>query len=153
MREDKFVDPRQPSPIDVHVGRLVRVQRMARGLTQTELGNRIGVTFQQVQKYESGTNRISLDRLVQVGRALDVDVRYLLPGQALPVQTSTPKEQAALADAVRMLGVSGAMRLLKAFALLPTKPPSLRESIVEMVEKIAAASSKTIATAKKADGA
>src|SRR5262249_24930556 len=59
--------PRRPDNIDVEVGRLVRVQRIARGLSQTELGNQIGVTFQQVQKYESGANRISMGRLTRIG--------------------------------------------------------------------------------------
>jgi transcriptional regulator with XRE-family HTH domain len=56
------IDPRQPDSTDVEVGRLVRALRMSRGLSQTELANRIGVTFQQVQKYESGANRISILR-------------------------------------------------------------------------------------------
>jgi len=137
----KVPDPRQADSVDVDVGRLVRVQRIARGLSQTELATRIGVTFQQVQKYESGANRISMGRLVRIGRVLGVEVTYLLggSGQAASTQAPNPKEQAKLADAVYMLGRIGAMRLLRAFLAIPTKPPSLRESIVEMVEKTAAA--------------
>jgi transcriptional regulator with XRE-family HTH domain len=144
-------DPRQPNPVDVDLGRLVRLQRMARGLSQTELANRIGVTFQQVQKYESGANRISIGRLVRIGRVLGVEVTYLLAGsgQAVPGRASDPKEQARLADGLRMLGRIGALRLLRAFAALPTKPPSLREGIVEMVEKTAAASGKQVVRQKK----
>src|SRR5215475_9942389 len=56
------IDPRKADSTDVEVGRLVRALRMSRGLTQTDLANRIGVTFQQVQKYEVGTNRISIGR-------------------------------------------------------------------------------------------
>jgi transcriptional regulator with XRE-family HTH domain len=148
---DKVVDPRRPNSVDVDVGRLVRVQRMARGLSQTELANRIGVTFQQVQKYESGANRISMGRLVRVGRALGVDVTYLLGGGGLaaPAQASNSQGQAKRADAVRMLGLIGAMRLLRAFTALPTKPPNLRESIVEMVEKTAAVAGKQVARQQK----
>ena len=135
-------DPRRPDNIDVEVGRLVRVQRIARGLSQTELGNQIGVTFQQVQKYESGANRISMGRLTRIGRVLGVDVTYLLGGsrRAAPAAVaSNPKEQAKFAAAVGMLGRIGALRLLKAFVAIPAKPVGLRESIVQMVEGAATA--------------
>src|SRR5437016_3715043 len=71
-------NPRQPDDVDVEVGRRVRVERIARGLSQTELANKIGVTFQQLQKYESGGNRISMGRLIRIGRAFGVGVGYLL---------------------------------------------------------------------------
>jgi transcriptional regulator with XRE-family HTH domain len=136
-------DPRRPDNVDVEVGRLVRVQRIARGLSQTELGNEIGVTFQQVQKYESGANRISMGRLTRIGRVLRVDVTYLLGAdrRATPVATN-PKEQAKFSEAVGMLGRIGALRLLKAFSAIPKNPPALRESIVHMVEGAAAASKR-----------
>ena len=136
-------DPRRPDNIDVEVGRLVRVQRIARGLSQTELGNQIGVTFQQVQKYESGANRISMGRLTRIGRVLGVDVTYLLGASrraAPPTAAINPKDQAKFSEAVGMLGKIGALRLLKAFAAIPKKPAGLRESIVHMVEGAATAS-------------
>jgi transcriptional regulator with XRE-family HTH domain len=143
------VDPRRPDNVDVEVGRLVRVQRISRGLSQTELGNEIGVTFQQVQKYESGANRISMGRLTRIGRVLGVDVTYLLGAsrRATPVATN-PKEQAKFSEAVGMLGRIGALRLLKAFSAIPNKPPALRESIVQMVEGAAAASKREAARKK-----
>jgi transcriptional regulator with XRE-family HTH domain len=145
------VDPRRPDKIDVEVGRLVRVQRISRGLSQTELGNQIGVTFQQVQKYESGANRISMGRLTRIGRVLGVDVTYLLGAsrRATPVATN-PKEQAKFSEAVGMLGRIGALRLLRAFTAIPQKPPTLRESIVQMVEGAATASKREAAKKKKA---
>jgi transcriptional regulator with XRE-family HTH domain len=129
-------DPRSPDNIDIEVGRLVRVQRIARGLSQTDLGNEIGVTFQQVQKYESGANRISMGRLTRIGRVLGVDVTYLLGAsrRSTPAAASNPKEQAKFAEGIAMLGRIGALRLLKAFAALPEKPPALRESVVNLVE-------------------
>ena len=137
-------DPRQPDSVDVEVGRRVRVERMARGLSQTELANRIGVTFQQVQKYETGGNRISMERLTRIGRVFGVNVTYLLAGghKTQPVGAN-PKDQAKSSEAMRMLGRIGAIWLLKAFAAIPTKPPALRESIVQMVEDTAAASRLT----------
>src|ERR1700732_852024 len=101
-------DPRRPDNVDVEVGRLVRVQRIARGLSQTELGNEIGVTFQQVQKYESGANRISMGRLTRIARVLRITVSYLLAGSRQAASArATHKEEAKLAEAIRMLGRIG----------------------------------------------
>jgi transcriptional regulator with XRE-family HTH domain len=137
-------DPRRPDNIDVEVGRLVRVQRISRGLSQTELGNQIGVTFQQVQKYESGANRISMGRLTRIGRVLGVHVTYLLGAnrRGAPSAPVNPKDQAKYSEAVGMLGKIGALRLLKAFNAIPNKPAGLRESIVNMVEGAAAAAAR-----------
>jgi transcriptional regulator with XRE-family HTH domain len=137
-------DPRRPDNIDVEVGRLVRVQRITRGLSQTELGNQIGVTFQQVQKYESGANRISMGRLTRISRVLGVHITYLLGASRRPAPTApiNPKDQAKFSEAVGMLGKIGALRLLKAFEAIPKKPVGLRESIVQMVEGAATASAR-----------
>ena len=138
-------DPRRPDNVDVEVGRLVRVQRIAKGLSQTELGNQIGVTFQQVQKYESGANRISMGRLTRISRVLGVEVTYLLGASRRSAPSTTvisAKDQAKFSEAVGMLGKIGALRLLKAFTAIPKKPAGLRESIVQMVEGAAAASAR-----------
>jgi transcriptional regulator with XRE-family HTH domain len=139
-------DPRQPDSVDVEVGRRVRVERIARGLSQTELAKQIGVTFQQVQKYEKGRNRISMGRLARIGHLFGVDVTYLLgaSGGKKPPAIADPRERANASEVMRMLGRSGALRLLRAFVAIPTKPPVLRESILQTVEGIAsAATSKT----------
>ncbi len=65
-----------PSPVDVHVGARLRLRRTLLGMNQTKLGDALGVTFQQVQKYENGTNRISASRLFALSRLLDVPVEY-----------------------------------------------------------------------------
>src|ERR1700751_1602844 len=120
------VDPRKADSTDVEVGRLVRALRMSRGLSQTELGNQIGVTFQQVQKYECGANRISMGRLTRVAKLFNVSVPYLLESskQARVLKSST-KHHADYTEALGMLGRIGAVRLLKAFAAIPAKPASL----------------------------
>jgi transcriptional regulator with XRE-family HTH domain len=136
----KTNDPRSPDTTDIDVGRFVRVERMARGLSQTDLANKIGVTFQQVQKYENGNNRISMGRLTRIAKVFDVNVTYLLGGsrETSPARLRI-KDQAKLAEATRMLGRIGALRLLRAFTALPTKPPGLRESILHVVEGAAVA--------------
>jgi transcriptional regulator with XRE-family HTH domain len=133
--------PRSPDNVDVEVGRLVRVERIARGLSQTRLGDQIGVTFQQVQKYESGVNRISMGRLTRIARVVKVDVTYLLGGSRRTARTPAQslKERAKVSEALRMLGRIGALRLLRAFAAIPVETPRLRESIVQIVEGAAAA--------------
>ena len=71
---------KQPDPIDVHVGGRVRARRKMLGLSQTQLGNGLGVSFQQVQKYERGANRIGASRLFKISKALDVQVGYFFEG-------------------------------------------------------------------------
>jgi transcriptional regulator with XRE-family HTH domain len=135
------IDPRQPDSTDVEVGRLVRALRMSRGLTQTDLANRVGVAFQQVQKYELGTNRISIGRLTKIAKLFGVSVPYLLDGNKQAAEQKS-KNSADYTDVLEMLGRIGAQRLLKAFAAIPAKPASLRESIVEIVEYTAATAAR-----------
>ncbi len=67
---------RAPNPVDIHVGTRVRLRRTLLGMTQTGLGQAIGLTFQQVQKYERGVNRIGSSRLYDLARVLDVPVNF-----------------------------------------------------------------------------
>ena len=69
-----------PDPIDVHVGQRVRARRKMMGYSQTQLGKELGVTFQQVQKYERGMNRIGSSRLFRIAAALDVPISYFFEG-------------------------------------------------------------------------
>jgi transcriptional regulator with XRE-family HTH domain len=84
----------KPSPIDVHVGSRVRLRRTLLGMSQERLGNAIGLTFQQVQKYERGANRIGASRLFDLSRVLDVPVSFffddLNPGITASVDEGTP---------------------------------------------------------------
>ena len=142
------VDPRKADSTDVEVGRLVRALRMSRNLSQTDLANHIGVTFQQVQKYETGVNRISMGRLTRVAKLFKVSVPYLLGGsnQAGLKSSATNTDYA---KNLEMLGRIGAQRLLKAFAAIPAKPASLRENIVRVVEGAAAATAARGETGRK----
>lgn len=76
-KRDRHIAQRDgPNPIDVHVGRRLRDRRLSLEMTQEELGAKIDVSFQQIQKYERGTNRISVTRLLRLAAALDADVSY-----------------------------------------------------------------------------
>ena len=79
-----------PSPVDVHVGARLRVRRTLLGMTQTKLGDRLGVSFQQMQKYEKGTNRISSSRLYDLARVLDVPIEFFFDDMHIAVEASSP---------------------------------------------------------------
>lgn len=81
----------EPHSVDVHVGKTIRIQRLLRKVSQTELGDRVGVTFQQIQKYEKGSNRVSASMLVEIAGALKVDVRTFFDDlSTLTMPTTTP---------------------------------------------------------------
>jgi transcriptional regulator with XRE-family HTH domain len=79
-----------PSPVDVHVGARLRVRRTLLGMSQTTVGEAIGLTFQQVQKYEKGTNRISASRLYDLSRLLDVPIQHFFDDMPAAVAASSP---------------------------------------------------------------
>jgi transcriptional regulator with XRE-family HTH domain len=74
-----------PSPVDLHVGARVRLRRTLLGMSQEKLGNAVGLTFQQIQKYERGANRIGASRLFDMSRVLDVPVPFFF--DEMPVET------------------------------------------------------------------
>ncbi len=79
-----------PSPVDVHVGARVRLRRTLLGMTQSKLGDALGLTFQQIQKYERGTNRIGSSRLYDLSRVLDVSVEHFFEDMSADVAASPP---------------------------------------------------------------
>jgi transcriptional regulator with XRE-family HTH domain len=81
----------KPNPIDVHVGRRLRLRRTLLGMSQERLGELLGLTFQQVQKYERGVNRIGSSRLFELGQILDVPVSFFFDD--LPAGVGTPSNQ------------------------------------------------------------
>lgn len=72
--------PKKPDPIDVHVGRRVRIRRVLQGLSQSALAEQLELTFQQLQKYEKGTNRISASKLWRIAQALDAPIAWFFEG-------------------------------------------------------------------------
>ena len=88
-----------PHPVDVHVGARVRVRRTLLGMSQTTLGEAIGLTFQQVQKYERGANRIGASRLFDLSQLLDVPVEYFFNDMPAEVAASSPAQSRRRAKA------------------------------------------------------
>jgi transcriptional regulator with XRE-family HTH domain len=115
---------------DAEVGRRVRARRLERGITQTELATRIGVTFQQVQKYEKGVNRIGAGRLQRIAEALEVPVTFFFGGNETPVTAASGDD----ASVFGYLQTSGAIRIVKAFYRI--KDRRTRQLLVELAERI-----------------
>jgi transcriptional regulator with XRE-family HTH domain len=117
---------KRPSSIDIAVGRNVRIWRMAKGLSQAQLANRLGVTFQQVQKYEVGANRIGTGRLVKLAAILGIPIAALFDG----TEGSDPSR-----SLLALIADKRAFRLARAFAAI--EDSTLRLALANLVEKIA----------------
>ena len=89
----------KPNPIDIHVGSRVRLRRTLLGMSQEKLGEAIGLTFQQVQKYERGENRIGSSRLFDLARVLDVPVAYFFEDMSADTAARTPSRIKGLGEA------------------------------------------------------
>ena len=125
-----------PNPIDKHVGSRVRMRRMMLAMSQEKLGDALGLTFQQVQKYEKGTNRISASRLQQVCHTLQVPVAFFFEGApSLQGQDGPRADAPSPAYVSDFLATSEGLSLTKAFMRI--KQPKLRRRIVDLVEEIA----------------
>ncbi|HXW24993.1 MAG TPA: helix-turn-helix domain-containing protein [Xanthobacteraceae bacterium] len=122
---------KKPDLIDVEVGQRIRIQRLAAGLSQSELAERIGVTFQQVQKYEKGANRVGAGRLTKIARVLNVSVGSFFDGR----ETIDQVAQQGLESPLAAMAQPYAYRLLRAYAAITD--PGLRQTIVEFVERTA----------------
>jgi transcriptional regulator with XRE-family HTH domain len=117
-----------PDPIDVAVGLRLRTLRKSRGMSQEQLGRALGITFQQIQKYERGTNRISASMLVKSARALDVAPTSLLPEEGEPA----PKSPAIMALIAQL---RGAEELIESYSRI--KSPRLRRALLQMSRSLA----------------
>ena len=126
-----------PNPIDKHVGSRVRMRRMMLGMSQEKLGDALELTFQQVQKYEKGTNRIGASRLQQISHILQVPVAFFFEGAPhFPGGGRAGLEDAPSPTYVSdFLATSDGLSLTKAFMRIPDA--KLRRRIVDLVQQIA----------------
>jgi transcriptional regulator with XRE-family HTH domain len=128
--EQAVVGSKRAGPIDAVVGRTIRALRLSKGISQGALGVRLGVSFQQIQKYENGTNRVGAGRLAQIAMALDVPIDSLLQG----VQTSKRRARKE-DDPLALLSTGQAMRLARAFSRIADG--RVRVALVSLAEGIA----------------
>jgi transcriptional regulator with XRE-family HTH domain len=133
---------RRANPLDIHVGSRVRLQRMLLGMSQEKLGEQLGLTFQQIQKYEKGINRIGASRLYELAKVLGVSVEFFYedaPGTASSnksaVSSSGFGERQADRYVVDFLSSREGVELNKAFVKITD--PKVRRSIVDLVRTLA----------------
>jgi transcriptional regulator with XRE-family HTH domain len=124
-----------PNPIDKHVGSRVRMRRMMLSMSQEKLGDALGLTFQQVQKYEKGTNRIGASRLQQIANILQVPVSFFFEGAPHTAHSTGMSEAPSPAYVSDFLATSDGLSLTKSFMRI--KNGKLRRRIVDLVEQIA----------------
>ena len=125
-----------PNPVDRHVGSRVRMRRMMLGMSQEKLGDALDLTFQQVQKYEKGTNRVGASRLQTIAHILQVPVAFFFEGApSAAVQLAPIGEAPSPAYVSDFLGSSEGLALTKAFMRI--KDPKVRRRVVDLVEAIA----------------
>jgi transcriptional regulator with XRE-family HTH domain len=126
---------KSPNPTDKYVGSRVRMRRLMLEMSQKKLGEKLRLTFQQVQKYEKGTNRIGASRLQHISQILKVPVSFFFDG-ALGKQADDGSSKAPVADYVSdFLSSSDGLALTKAFTNI--KDSKLRRRVVDLVEEIA----------------
>ncbi|WP_165186552.1 helix-turn-helix domain-containing protein [Caulobacter soli] len=89
---------RRPNPVDLHVGGRVRMRRKILGVSQDQLAASLGLTFQQVQKYERGSNRVSASKLYQIAKTLQVPISFFFDGLADPTDSEAPDSAASKAE-------------------------------------------------------
>lgn len=122
---------RRLDPLDVLVGKRIRTQRLVRKMSQSELGKQLGITFQQIQKYESGVNRVGAGRLQSIAKIFELPVNVFFGEDTATQDASEATNEAVL----NFLNTARAVKLVKDFARV--KDPALQQAIVTLVEKIA----------------
>lgn len=125
-----------PNPIDRHVGSRIRMRRMLSGVSQEKLGEALSLTFQQIQKYEKGANRVSASRLQQIAKVLEVPVSFFFDGAPSgdPVEGGFA-DMTSTTYVSDFLTSSEGVQLTKAF--IKIKNPRVRRRIVDLVESLA----------------
>src|SRR4029077_9541241 len=126
---------KSPNPVDKHVGARVRMRRMMLNMSQEKLGDALDLTFQQVQKYEKGTNRIGASRLQAISNILQVPVSFFFEGAPHMPGHSGMGEAPSPAYVSDFLATSDGLTLTKSF--MKIKSGKMRRRIVELVEQIA----------------
>ncbi len=135
-----------PSPVDVHVGARLRQRRTLLGMSQTALGDAIGLTFQQMQKYEKGTNRISASRLFDLSRVFDVPVEFFFEQMPPEVAGSLAGKRRSRAEQppsydLDPMAKRETLELVRAYYKI--SDPQVRKRLFEMTKALGAAASSS----------
>jgi transcriptional regulator with XRE-family HTH domain len=126
---------KKPNPIDVHVGARIRLRRNMLGMSQERLGESLGITFQQIQKYEKGTNRVGASRLQAIARILSVPVAFFF--EDAPGREGAPGMAEEATDYVADIpNTAEGMQLNRAFVRI--SDPKVRRRILDLVKVLSA---------------
>ena len=135
---------KSPNKIDISMGALLRRRRRELGLTMEKVGEKIGVSFQQIQKYENGTNRLGASRLKAIAAVLDVPVSYFFPEE---------QKQDGLTiglDVLVLLGKPGALQLLQAYGAI--EDPDIQKALLALARSIEVGMPRPATTSAVLDG-
>lgn len=126
--------PRSPNPVDIHVGTRVRLRRQVLKMSQEKLGDSLGVTFQQVQKYERGANRVGASRLWKMSQVLTVPVQFFFEGlgDQIPIDGFAEDEQTPLV--YDFINSSDGVALAMAVSKIQSRP--VRRRILELARSL-----------------
>jgi len=124
---------KRPNPTDVYVGTRIRMRRKMLGLSQEKLGEKLGITFQQIQKYEKGTNRVGASRLQAMSDALEVPVAYFFPDPPSGEEGGMKEESATFV--MDFMSTSEGLDLSRAFTRIASA--KIRRKVVELVRALA----------------
>ncbi|GGZ39213.1 helix-turn-helix domain-containing protein [Asticcacaulis endophyticus] len=124
-----------PHPIDVHVGHRIRIRRKFMGMSQENLGDKVGLTFQQIQKYERGSNRVSASKLFEISQALKAPVPYFFEGIVDGDLDSSGEISRSESDALSFLQTTEGLELAQYFPKI--KNPSFRRKVLSLVSAMA----------------
>lgn len=130
---------KKPHPVDVHVGNRVRLRRSILGMSQNELGAALGLTFQQIQKYEKGVNRIGASRVFEISRILKVPIQFLFddfdgPARALNGFAEEEAGQGASTALIDLLKTPEGVELCRFFAEI--NDPKVRKRVLDLVKTL-----------------
>lgn len=126
------------NPVDVHVGKRIKTRRLVRGWTQDELAHAVDLSFQQVQKYERGSNRVSAGRLYELSKALDVPIQYFFDDYVDEREGDDPnsvKEDSIDFEGVDRIGDAVMSELVRGFSRIESK--SIRQALVQLTLSVA----------------
>ena len=137
----------KPNPVDIHVGQRIRLRRTLLGMSQEKLGEALNLTFQQVQKYERGANRVGSSRLFQLARVLDVPVSYFFEemtaettARAKAVSSAAPGFEEGAGEGYQADPMTKRETLELVRAYYRISDPKLRRRLFDMTKALAAAS-------------
>ncbi len=132
-----MADDKKPHPIDIHVGGRVRLRRTMLGMSQDKLADSLGLTFQQVQKYEKGVNRIGASRVFQISRVLGVPIQFFYDDYDAETGRSYGFAEAGIdpgAAMMELLNTPEGVALCKHFASI--RDPKIRKRVLELVKSL-----------------